>query len=487
MSELIKLTFSEAKKKLVSKEISVKELTEAHIARAEQTKNLNAYTELTAEHALKQAEESQKKYDSNTAGLIEGMPVGVKDLYCTKGFKSTACSKILKDFVPTYESTVTSKMFENGGIMIGKTGMDEFAMGSANINSAYGNVINPWRSTAHNKDLVPGGSSGGSSAAVAARSCMAALGSDTGGSVRQPAAFTGIVGMKPTYGRCSRYGMIAFASSLDQAGAFARSVEDMALIMEAISGHDPKDSTSVNLPVPNFSANLLDSVKGKKVGIPKEYMVDGMPKEITDLWNKGAEMLRAAGAEIVEVSLPHTKYALPTYYIIAPAEASSNLARYDGVRYGLRSLPDKGGINDLYEQTRHDGFGEEVKRRIMIGTYVLSAGYYDAYYTKAQKVRQKIANDFTEAYKKVDVILTPTTPSAAFAIGENTDDPVKMYLNDVLAAPASLAGLPCISVPTGLTADGLPLGLQIIGKLYDESSVLNFAKVIEDAAKFKYL
>ncbi|MFI4984124.1 MAG: Asp-tRNA(Asn)/Glu-tRNA(Gln) amidotransferase subunit GatA [Rickettsiales bacterium] len=487
MSELIHLTFSEAKKKLINKEISVKELTAAHLSRAEATKNLNAYTELTAEFALEKAAQSQKKYDSGTPGIIEGMPIGVKDLYCTKGFKSTACSKILKDFTPTYESTVSQNMFNNGGIMVGKTGMDEFAMGSANIHSCQGNVINPWKSFSHNKDLVPGGSSGGSAAAVAAKSCMASLGSDTGGSVRQPASFTGIVGMKPTYGRCSRYGMIAFSSSLDQAGVFARSVEDSALLIEAIAGFDPKDSTSSNITVPNFIASINNSVKGKKVGIPKEYMVDGMPKEISDLWTKGAEMLKAAGAEIVEVSLPHTKYALPTYYIIAPAEASSNLARYDGVRYGLRSMPDKGGINDLYEQTRCEGFGDEVKRRLMIGTYVLSAGYYDAYYTKAQKVRQKIANDFKEAYKQVDVILTPTTPSAAFAIGENTDDPVKMYLNDVLTVPASLAGLPCISVPAGLTADGLPLGLQIIGNLYDESSVLNFAKIIEDAAKFKCL
>jgi len=487
MSELINLTIAEAKNLLAKKEISVAELLGAHLKQCEEQKRLNAFTQFTSDFAHKQAEESQKKYDIGTAGVIEGIPVGVKDLFCTKGFESTSCSKILKGYKPEYESTVTANLFQNGGIMIGKTNMDEFAMGSANITSCNGNVINPWKRKSDDKDLVPGGSSGGSSAAVAAKMCMGALGSDTGGSIRQPAAFTGIVGIKPTYGRCSRYGMIAFASSLDQAGVFARTVEDSALMLEAICGYDAKDSTSSNLAVPKFASESKGSIKGMRIGIPREYRVDGTPVEIDELWQKGAEMLKAQGAELVEISLPHTKYALPTYYIIAPAEASSNLSRYDGVKYGLRVNPEKGGINDLYEHTRAEGFGAEVKRRIMIGTYVLSAGYFDAYYTKAQRVRRLIAQDFTNAFEKVDAILTPTAPSDAFAIGEKIDDPVKMYLNDVFTVPTSMAGLPGISVPTGLSNDGLPLGLQLIGRANDELTVFKAAYALEEAAGFKVL
>ncbi len=487
MSDLVNLNIAKAKELISKKEISVNDLLEAYLKKSQENSKLNAYTELTTEFAKNQAAASQKKYDNGTAGVIEGMPIGVKDLYCTKGFESASCSNILKGFKPEYESTVTEKLFENGGIMIGKTNMDEFAMGSANITSARGNVINPWKRKSDNKDLVPGGSSGGSSAAVAAKMCVGALGSDTGGSIRQPAAFTGIVGIKPTYGRCSRFGMIAFSSSLDQAGVFARSVEDSALLLEAICGYDKKDSTSVNIATPHFAKEAKQNIKGMRIGIPKEYRMDGMPAEIDTLWQKGAEWLKAQGAILIDISLPHTQYALPTYYIIAPAEASSNLARYDGVRYGKRVSPAKGSIDDLYMNTRAEGFGAEVKRRIMIGTYVLSAGYYDAYYTKAQKVRRLISNDFTNAFEKVDAILTPTAPSDAFAIGEKIDDPVKMYLNDVFTVPSSLAGLPGISVPAGLSNDGLPLGLQIIGKAYDEINVFRAAYALEEAAQFKGL
>lgn len=484
---LTSLFITDAIELLKKGEVSVTELINEHIQKASESK-LNAFSEITADKALQSAKVSEQKYKSGENGIIEGIPIGIKNLYCTKGIKTTACSKILKDFTPTYESTVTQYLMNNGGIGIGKTNMDEFAMGSANINSCDGNVINPWkRSNGDNKDLVPGGSSGGSSAAVAGKLCMAALGSDTGGSIRQPAAFTGIVGIKPTYGRCSRYGMVAFSSSLDQAGAFARNVKDTALVLEAICGHDPKDSTSVNMPVPHFLKELNPSMKGVRVGIPKEYTMDGMPKEIQEIWERGKTWLKEAGAEMVDISLPHTKYALPTYYIIAPAEASSNLARYDGVRYGLRVTPEKGTIDDMYKATRAEGFGNEVKRRIMIGTYVLSAGFYDAYYTKAQRVRQLIAQDFKNAFEKVDVILTPTAPSDAFPLGEKMDDPVKMYLNDVFTVPASLAGLPGISVPAGLSSLGLPLGLQVIGKSFDEVSVLNAAFAIELAANFKIL
>lgn len=488
MTELVKLNIKEAIELLKKRDISAVELTEAHLKKAEtENAKYNAFTEITRDYALIQAQASDTRYAENKPGIIDGIPIAVKDLYCTKGIESAACSKILAGFKPEYESTVTTKLFSNGGIMVGKTNMDEFAMGSANINSHKGHVVNPWKRQSEDRALVPGGSSGGSATAVAACQAMGSLGSDTGGSIRQPAAFTGTVGIKPTYGRCSRWGMIAFASSLDQAGVFSRSVYDAALLLEAISGHDPKDSTSLSLPVPTFTEAVTKSVKGKTVGIPKEYVLDGMPNEINKLWQQGVAWLKAAGAEIVEVSLPHTKYALPAYYIIAPAEASSNLARYDGVRYGLRVTPEKGTIYDMYEATRAAGFGDEVKRRIMIGTYVLSAGYHDAYYTKALKVRRVIANDFTQAFEKVDVILTPSTPSPAFAIGENMDDPVKMYLNDVFTVTANLAGLPGISVPAGLSSDGLPLGLQIIGNIYDEMSTLTFAAEIERAANFRYL
>jgi aspartyl-tRNA(Asn)/glutamyl-tRNA(Gln) amidotransferase subunit A len=488
MADLTQLSIKETLALLHKGEVSAKEVTEAHLKKAEaENGKYNAFTEITRAQALQQAANADEKYRNKSAGLIEGIPLAVKNLYCTKGVETTACSKILKGFKPEYESTVTKNLFAQGGVMIGKTNMDEFAMGSANINSCDGPVINPWKRKGDDNDLTPGGSSGGSAAAVAARHAMGSLGSDTGGSIRQPAAFTGTVGIKPTYGRCSRYGMIAFASSLDQAGVFARSVYDAALLLEAIAGYDPKDSTSANKPVPQFSQAAQQSIKGKRVGIPKEYHMDGMPEEITKQWQAGAEWLKAEGAEIVEISLPHAKYALPAYYIIAPAEASSNLARYDGVRYGLRVAPDNGGINDMYEATRAAGFGDEVKRRIMIGTYVLSAGFYDAYYTKALKVRRVIAQDFKEAFKQVDAILTPATPSPAFALGERVDDPVKMYLNDVFTVTANLAGLPGVSVPSGLSQDGLPLGLQVIGNVYDEMTMLAFASAIERAAGFKPL
>ncbi len=485
MSNLFDLSLKQAKDLLKKKEISVMELTDAHLSRAEAYKHLNAFTTVTTEKAHAQALESQKRYDNKTDKILDGIPMGIKDLYCTKGVESAACSNILRGFKPEYESTVTTNLFANGGIMIGKANMDEFAMGSANIHSSNGAVINPWKRKSDTKELTPGGSSGGSACAVAAKLCMGALGSDTGGSIRQPASFTGTVGIKPTYGRCSRRGMIAFASSLDQAGVFGRNIEDTALMLEAISGYDPQDSTSANIAVPNFAAAVSSDVKGMRIGIPKEYMMDGMPAEINKLWSKGASWLKEQGAEIIEISLPHTKYALPSYYIIAPAEASSNLARYDGVRYGNRVTPEKGGINEMYEETRAKGFGNEVKRRIMIGTYVLSAGYYDAYYSKAQKIRRLIANDFNDAFVKVDAILTPTTPSAAFANDEKIDDPVKMYLNDIFTVTVNLAGLPGISIPAGYDKEGLPLGLQIIGKAFDEMTMIRAASGIERAAKFE--
>jgi aspartyl-tRNA(Asn)/glutamyl-tRNA(Gln) amidotransferase subunit A len=484
MTDYTSLTIREASELLAKKEITAVELTEAHLKKTENS-TLNAFNLITREKALEQAKESDKRIQSNQAGLMEGIPVGVKDLYCTKGIQTTSCSKILDGFTPGYESTVTTKLFEQGGVMIGKTNMDELAMGSSNTTSFHGNVINPWRKEGDDRDLVPGGSSGGSSAAIAAKLCMGALGSDTGGSVRQPASFCGIVGIKPTYGRCSRWGMIAYASSLDQAGLFTRSVEDAAIMLQSISGYDPKDSTSANLPVPNFRLAIGQSIKGMKIGIPKEYRLEGTNPEILNIWDEGVKWLKSAGAEVVEISLPYTKYALPTYYVIAPAEASSNLSRYDGVRYGLRETPSKGGLNDMYEETRAKGFGHEVKRRIMMGTYVLSAGYYDAYYKKAQKVRRLIYNDFQEAFKQVDAILAPTTPSTAFAIGEKMDDPITMYLNDVFTVPASLSGLPGISVPAGLASNKLPLGLQIIGKPYDEETVFKVADIIEKCANFK--
>jgi aspartyl-tRNA(Asn)/glutamyl-tRNA(Gln) amidotransferase subunit A len=408
----------------------------------------------------------------------------MKDLFCTRGVQTTAASHILEGFVPEYESTVSQKLWDAGAGMLGKLNLDQFAMGSSNETSAFGNVISPWRTRGGNQDLVPGGSSGGSSAAVSARLCPAATGTDTGGSIRQPAAFTGIAGIKPTYGRCSRWGIVAFASSLDQAGPMARDVRDCAIMLENMAGFDPKDATSLDLPVPRWEAGLSPDMKGKRVGIPREYRMDGMDAEIEVLWQRGIDWLREAGAEIVDISLPHTKYALPAYYIIAPAEASSNLARYDGVRYGLRDLPDGAGLQDMYAATRAAGFGPEVKRRIMIGTYVLSAGFYDAYFTQAQKVRALIARDFELAWAKCDVILAPTTPTSAFAPGEQSDNPIAMYLNDVFSVPASLAGLPAMSVPGGIDGKGLPLGLQIIGKALDEQGVLNAGLAVEARAGF---
>ncbi|MGK9232726.1 Asp-tRNA(Asn)/Glu-tRNA(Gln) amidotransferase subunit GatA [Inquilinus limosus] len=486
MSKPTHLTLAGARDALRKREISSVELTTAHIQAMESLRELNAFITETPDKALEMAKTSDARLARGEGGPLEGLPIAIKDLFCTEGVRTTAASRILGNFVPPYESTVTSHLWRDGAVMLGKLNMDEFAMGSANITSAFGNVENPWRrQDGGNAKLVPGGSSGGSAASVAARVALAATGTDTGGSIRQPAAFTGIVGIKPTYGRCSRWGVVAFASSLDQAGPMTRTVRDAAIMLRSMAGFDPKDSTSVDMAVPDFEAALTGDVRGLKVGIPKEYRVDGMPAEIERVWQQGAEWLRAAGAEIVEVSLPHTKYALPTYYIVAPAEASSNLARYDGVRYGLRETG--GSLNELYENTRAAGFGREVKRRIMIGTYVLSAGYYDAYYTKAQKLRTLIARDFTEAYKRCDVILTPTAPSTAFAIGEKQDDPIAMYLNDVFTVPASLAGLPGISVPAGLGDDGLPLGLQLLGRPFDEETVLRVAGVMEQAAGFTAL
>lgn len=481
MTNLTHLTIAEALDALKKKEFTATELTAAHVKATAESRHLNAYITETPEIAMEQAAESDKRRATGKAGLLEGIPLAIKDLYCTKGVRTTASSKILENFVPTYDSTVSGNLLRDGAIMLGKTSLDEFAMGSSNTTSAYGNVLNPWkRNNGDNADLVPGGSSGGSAAIVAARAAMGSTGTDTGGSIRQPASFCGIAGIKPTYGRCSRWGIIAFASSLDQAGPFARTVEDCALMLQSMSGYDAKDSTSANKPVPDFRSALTGNVKGLRVGIPKEYNVEGLPAEIAKLWEQGKDWLRSAGAEIVDVSLPHSKYALPVYYILAPAECSSNLARYDGVRYGLRV--EGKDLTETYEKTRSAGFGPEVKRRIMIGTYVLSAGYYDAYYTKAQKIRRLIAEDFAKAYEKCDVLLAPTAPSAAFAIGENEDDPVKMYLNDVFTIPASLAGLPGMSVPAGISSDGLPLGLQIIGRPWDEETVLRVGDVIEKAA-----
>jgi len=436
---------------------------------------------VTADRALEMAAASQARIKSGEAGLIEGIPVGVKDLFCTAGVASTACSRILEGFTPTYESTVTANLWREGGVMLGKLNCDEFAMGSGNETSAFGPAINPWQG-GDGVDLVPGGSSGGSAAAVAARAALLATGTDTGGSIRQPAAFCGIVGMKPTYGRCSRWGIVAFASSLDQAGPFSRTVADNALMMQAMAGHDPKDSTSADAPLPDLMAALDKGVKGMKIGVPAEYVMDGMDGEVVALWEQGQAWLRDAGAELVEISLPHTKYALPAYYIIAPAEASSNLARYDGVRYGLRVEADS--LDEMYAGTRAAGFGEEVQRRILIGTYVLSAGYYDAYYLKAQKVRRLIKQDFDSAFEIVDAILTPATPTAAFPVGRKVDDPVTNYLNDVFTVPANLAGLPGMALPAGLNSDGLPLGLQILGRPFDEASLYSIGRVIEDAAAF---
>ncbi|MBB4085862.1 Asp-tRNA(Asn)/Glu-tRNA(Gln) amidotransferase subunit GatA [Sphingomonas carotinifaciens] len=467
-------------------DFSAREVAEAFNAKVAAAKALNAFLVETPDHALAAADAADKARAAGEASKpLAGVPIGMKDLFCTKGVATTAASHILEGFVPPYESTISQKLWDAGAGMLGKLNMDQFAMGSSNETSAFGNVISPWRrSDGGNAALAPGGSSGGSSSAVAARLCPGATGTDTGGSIRQPAAFTGISGIKPTYGRCSRWGTIAFASSLDQAGPMAQDVRDCAIMLEAMAGFDAKDATSLQLDVPNWEAGLNADLKGKRVGVPREYRVENMPAEIEALWSQGIDWLRDAGAEIVEVSLPHTKYALPAYYIIAPAEASSNLARYDGVRYGLRDLPEGAGLQDMYAATRADGFGPEVKRRIMIGTYVLSAGFYDAYYTQAQKVRALIARDFERAFEQCDVLLTPTAPSAAFALGEKQADPIAMYLNDVFTVPASLAGLPAMSVPGGLDASGLPLGLQIIGKPLDEQGVLNASLAIEQRAGF---
>ena len=482
MTDLTNLTIKQALDAMAKGEFTSEELTSAHLKAMDEQRHLNCYITETPELALQQAKASDARRAKAEAGLLEGIPMGMKDLYCTKGVRTTAASKILENFTPTYESTVSQNMLNDGMVMLGKLNLDEFAMGSSNETSAYGNVINPWKRNSDDADLAPGGSSGGSSASVAARIAMGATGTDTGGSIRQPAAFTGIAGIKPTYGRCSRFGIVAFASSLDQAGPMARTVEDCAIMLQSMAGHDPKDSTSVDLAVPDFAAALSGDMRGKKVGIPKEYRMDGMSEEITKLWDDGIAMLREAGAEPVEISLPHTKYALPAYYIIAPAECSSNLARYDGVRYGLRVEGEN--LNDMYERTRAAGFGSEVQRRILIGTYVLSAGYYDAYYVKAQKIRSLIKQDFDKAFETCDVILTPTTPSAAFALGDNTGDPLEMYMNDVFTVTTNMAGLPGMSVPAGLSADGLPLGLQLIGKAFDEEMVLRASHVIEKAANF---
>ena len=485
MTNLNSLTISEARDKLKSKEISSLELTNSCLSAIDAADALGAFVHKTPELAIEQAKRADERLKKENAPDLCGIPLGIKDLFCTKGVESQAASRILENFKPEYESTVSQNLLDNGTVMLGKLNMDEFAMGSSNETSIYGNAINPWK--IDDRGLTPGGSSGGSAAAVAADLCLAATGTDTGGSIRQPAAFTGIVGIKPTYGRCSRWGIIAFASSLDQAGPMTKTVRDGAIMLEAMAGNDPKDSTSANIEVPNFEAMLTGDIKGKRIGIPKEYRLDGMPSEIEKLWADGTDMLRQAGAKIENISLPHTKYALPAYYVIAPAEASSNLARYDGVRYGRRAALSSGdGINEMYEKTRAEGFGPEVKRRVMIGTYVLSAGFYDAYYNRARRVRALIKKDFDEVFADgVDAILTPTTPSAAFGLGEMSDaDPVQMYLNDVFTVTVNLAGLPGVSIPTGVDKSGLPLGLQVIGRPWEEGDMLNIAYSLEQSAGF---
>ena len=480
MSRPIDLSLTEARDALKARDITATELTDAYLAEMDAASMLNAYVLPTAEKAREMAKASDARLADGKGGALEGVPLGIKDLFCTEGVATTACSKILEGFVPHYESTVTANLWDAGAVCLGKLNLDEFAMGSSTEHSAFGVALNPWGNAAEGQKLVPGGSSGGSSAAVAARLCAAATGTDTGGSIRQPAALTGTVGLKPTYGRCSRWGIVAFASSLDQAGPVTRTVRDAAAMLGVMASVDPKDSTSVDRPVPDYEAALEAGVKGKRIGVPKEYRVDPMPDAVEALWQQGIDWLTAAGAEIVPVSLPHTKYALPAYYIVAPAEASSNLARYDGVRYGLRVPADD--IVGQYEATRAAGFGEEVKRRVLIGTYVLSAGYYDAYYLRAQKVRTLIKRDFEAAFEAgVDALLTPTTPGPAFAVG-GMPDPVEMYLNDVFTVPVNMAGLPGISVPAGLGADGLPLGLQLIGQPFDEAGLMPLARVIEEAA-----
>ena len=476
MSNITDLKLVELVDKIKKKELSSTEVTIAFIERSKKSKKLNAYISENYENAIKKAKIFDQKPDFKKK--LPGIPIAVKDLFCTKNIRTTAGSKILENFVPTYESTVTQNILDEGGIVIGKLNCDEFAMGSSNETSYFGNVQNPV-----SENLVPGGSSGGSSSALAAKLTPATIGTDTGGSIRQPASFTGTVGLKPTYGSCSRYGIVAFASSLDQAGPMTHDVKDCSLMLEIMSTYDTKDSTSVEFKRENYLNNLNENIKGKKIGIPKEYRVDGMPKEIDELWEKGIKIIKENGGQIIEISLPNTNYALPTYYIVAPAEASSNLARYDGVKYGFRSKGEN--LIDMYEKTRSEGFGDEVKRRIMIGTYVLSSGYYDAYYLKAQKVRRLIKNDFDEAYKKVDAILTPSTPSSAFKIGEKLNDPVSMYLNDIFTVPINLAGLPAISIPAGHDKKGYPLGLQVIGKAFDEQSILNIAFALEKNISFK--
>ena len=485
MTDPTSMTLAEARDAIRAKKISSKELTGAFVKAIEGARTLNAFITEAGEQAMAMADASDKRIAAGKAGALEGLPLAIKDLFCTKGTRTTAASKILGNFVPPYESTVTQNLWDAGAVMLGKTNLDEFAMGSSNETSAFGPVFNPWRAKNSNANLVPGGSSGGSSAAVAADLCLAATGTDTGGSIRQPAAVTGRVGLKPTYGRCSRFGIVAFASSLDQAGPMTKTVRDAAIMLKSMASVDAKDSTSVDLPVPDYEKLLEGGIKGLRVGIPKEYRIDGAPAEIDALWSKGAEWLKAQGAQIVEVSLPHTKYALPTYYIVAPAEASSNLARYDGVKFGYRA---KGArdITDLYEKSRGEGFGAEVQRRILIGTYVLSAGYYDAYYARAQKLRSLIKRDFDRAFESCDVLLTPTTPGPAFAVGAKTSDPLEMYLQDVFTVTVNLAGLPGISVPAGLSETGLPLGLQLIGKAFDEATLLRAAHAVETAADFKH-
>ena len=482
-SPLTSLTLKAAIDGLEAKAFSAEEITRAHLDVIEAARPLNAFVLETPEKAVEMARASDARIAAGEAGPMEGAPIGVKDLFCTKGVRSTAGSRILGNFIPPYESTVTANLWRDGAVMLGKLNMDEFAMGSSNETSAFGPVVNPWRSEGSNRALTPGGSSGGSAAAVAANLALAATATDTGGSIRQPASLTGTVGVKPTYGRCSRWGVVAFASSLDQAGPLTRTVEDAALLLRSMSGHDPKDSTSLPADVPDFPGFVGRSPKGLRIGVPKEYRVDGMPPEIEALWAQGVAWLQDAGCEVVEVSLPHTRYALPAYYIIAPAEASSNLARYDGMRYGLRV--DAPTLGEVYEETRAAGFGDEVKRRILIGAYVLSAGYYDAYYLKAQKVRRRIADDFTTVFESVDALLTPTAPSAAFALGERSADPVAMYLNDIFTVTVNLAGLPALSVPGGLDSQGLPLGLQLIGRALDESTLFTLAGALEKAAAFR--
>jgi aspartyl-tRNA(Asn)/glutamyl-tRNA(Gln) amidotransferase subunit A len=482
MSELTRLTIADARAGLKQKKFSAAELADAHLAAIEKARSLNAYVLETPERASATAKAADARIAKGHAGPLEGIPLAIKDMFCTQGVRTTAGSHILDNFVPTYESTVSGHLWRDGAVLLGKTNNDEFAMGSSNETSFMGPVTSPWRRKGSNTPLVPGGSSGGSAAAVAAHLALGATGTDTGGSIRQPAAFTGIVGIKPTYGRCSRWGIVAFASSLDQAGPFTRTVRDGAIMLRSMAGHDPKDTTSVDISVPDYEAAVGKSIKGRRIGIPKEYRVDGMSAEIEKLWEQGRAWLTAAGAELVEVSLPHTKYALPAYYIVAPAEASSNLARYDGVRYGLR-VPGR-DIVGLYENTRAGGFGKEVRRRVMIGTYVLSAGYYDAYYLRAQQVRTLIKKDFEDCFAQgIDAMLTPATPTAAFGVGEKGQaDPIEMYLNDVFTVTVNMAGLPGISVPAGLDGQGLPLGLQLIGRPFDEETLFSLGQVIEDAA-----